>query len=175
MKFELNTAISVLKNTPVVVKALLKDLPEEWISQNEGPETWSPFDVVGHLIHGEKTDWIVRTRLILEQGPEITFEPFDRFAQFKNSEGKNLQTLLTEFEVLRKKNLEILNSLKLADSDLNRKGMHPELGEVTLAQLLSAWVVHDLGHIVQISRVLAKQYVDEVGPWTEYLTILNDS
>lgn len=173
MKFELNKAIPVLERTPSVLRNLLQELPAEWIQENEGKDTWSPFDVVGHLIHGEKTDWMVRTELILEEGPPKTFEPYDRFAQFKNSKGKTLGELLEEFERLRKDNLNNLRSKNLTDSDLERKGIHPELGEVTLVQLLSAWVVHDLGHIAQVSRVMAKQYKNEVGPWPKYLTILN--
>lgn len=173
MKFELNKAIPILERTPLALRTLLQDLPLEWILENEGKDTWSPFDVIGHLIHGEKTDWMVRTELILEDGPLKTFQPFDRFAQFENSKDKNLEDLLDEFEELRKNNLTSLKSKNLTSKDLDRIGVHPELGEVTLAQLLSAWVVHDLGHIAQISRVMAKQYKSEVGPWPKYLTILN--
>ncbi len=173
MKFELDRAIPILERTPTVLRALLQDLPEEWIWENEGGDTWSPFDVVGHLIHGEKTDWMVRTARILENGPNPAFEPFDRFAQFENSSGKTLKNLLDEFEGLRKDNLAELRSRNLTSIDYGRIGIHPEFGEVTLAQLLSAWVVHDLGHIAQISRTMAKQYKNEVGPWPKYLTILN--
>ncbi|RKN79301.1 DinB family protein [Ulvibacterium marinum] len=173
MKFELETAIPILERTPTVLRALLQDLPEKWIRENEGEDTWSPFDVVGHLIHGEKTDWMIRTALILEKGSNPTFEPFDRFAQFENSKGKTVESLLDEFEGLRKDNLTELKSRNLTSVDYGRTGIHPEFGEVTLAQLLSAWVVHDLGHIAQISRTMAKQYKNEVGPWTKYLTILN--
>ncbi len=173
MTFELNHAISLLERTPGVLKSLLSGLGGEWTSSNEGKDTWSPFDVVGHLIHGENTDWLVRTQRILEHGSKIPFEPYDRFAQFQNSKGKSLETLLNEFEVLRDNNLKKLKSLNLSKDDFERKGMHPALGEVALSQLLSAWVVHDMGHISQIVRVLAKQYKDEVGPWTQYLTILN--
>ncbi|WP_425235663.1 DinB family protein [Ulvibacterium sp.] len=175
MKFELNTAIPILERTPTVLRVLLQGLSEEWIQGNEGKDTWSPFDVVGHLIHGEKTDWMVRTALILENGPNPAFEPFDRFAQFENSKGKTLESLLEEFEGLRKDNLTDLRSKKLSSDDYERIGIHPEFGEVTLAQLLSAWVVHDLGHIAQISRAMAKQYKNEVGPWPKYLTILNST
>ncbi|TAI48836.1 DinB family protein [Flagellimonas allohymeniacidonis] len=173
MIFELHQAISILERTPGVLKSLLFDVGEEWSTANEGRDSWSPFDVVGHLIHGENTDWLVRTQHILEHGPEIPFEPYDRFAQFENSKGKNFEDLLNEFEMLRAKNIKTLKSLNLTNDDFERKGMHPGLGEVTLSQLLSAWVVHDLGHIAQISRVLAKHYKNEVGPWTQYLTILN--
>ncbi|WP_299214263.1 DinB family protein [uncultured Aquimarina sp.] len=173
MKFELDKAILILERTPILLKGFLKELPSEWIYKNEGGKTWSPFDVMGHLIHGEKTDWIVRTEIILSDVPDKTFEPFDRFAQFENSKGKTLSALLIEFETLRNSNLMLLKSKNLSSGDLNRKGMHPELGEVKLSQLLAAWVVHDLGHIAQIVRVIAKQYKDEVGPWPQYLTILN--
>jgi hypothetical protein len=173
MNFELNKAIPVLGRTPLVMRSLLQGLPEEWIYENEGKDTWSPFDVIGHLIHGEKTDWMVRSEIILGDGPDKVFEPFDRFAQFEDSKGKTLEALLTEFETLRNGNLELLKSKQLSSEDLNLEGIHPELGTVTLAQLLSAWVVHDLGHITQISRVMAKQYKNEVGPWPKYMTILN--
>lgn len=173
MEFELNNAISILERTPGVFKNFLEGLEEEWIHENEGEDTWNPFEVIGHLIHGEKTDWMVRTNLILENRGNTTFEPYDRFAQIENSKGKTLSGLLTEFETLREKNLEALRSKQLSKEDLNLKGIHPELGEVTLQQLLAAWVVHDLGHIAQISRVMAKQYKNEVGPWSKYLTILH--
>lgn len=173
MKFELNKAIPVLERTPTVLSSLLIDLSSEWIMGNEGQHTWSPFDVVGHLIHGEKTDWIPRLEIIMGTGPIKKFVPFDRFAQFKSSKGKKLKDLLTDFELLRKANLDLLRSKNLSPEDLNRTGIHPELGTITLSQLLSAWVVHDLGHIAQVSRVMAKQFKDEVGPWPKYLTILN--
>ncbi|WP_420578582.1 DinB family protein [Ekhidna sp.] len=171
MQFNLEKSIQILERTPVVLKQLLQGLSEDWTTPNEGPDTWSPYDIVGHLIHGEKTDWIPRTKIILEYGIEKSFEPYDRFAQFKESKGKNLQQLLEEFETLRKANLEVLKSLDI-ESNLNKKGKHPELGEVTLSHLLSSWVVHDLGHIAQISRVMAKQCKEEVGVWEQYLGIL---
>ena len=174
MKFELNNAIAVLKRTPEVLKALLQDLPDEWTKTNEGGASWSPFDVLGHLIHGEQTDWMVRAEIILNQGSK-SFTPFDRFAQFQNSKGKTLTELLAEFEQLRKENLKLLAAKNLSDAMLSLKGEHPELGTVTLAQLLATWVVHDLGHLAQISRVMAKQYNSEVGPWKKYLTILGTS
>lgn len=173
MKFELSKAISLLERTPSVIAAMLRDLGSEWVFENEGLDTWSPFDVLGHLIYGEQTDWMVRTALILEKEGTKTFESFDRYAQFERSKGKQLEDLLLEFEELRAKNLEVLKSKNITVNDLELEGLHPELGKVTLAQLLSAWVVHDLGHIAQISRVMAKQYGQEVGPWTKYLTILN--
>ncbi|MEQ8903797.1 DinB family protein [Ekhidna sp.] len=171
MQFDLQKSILILERTPIVLKELLKDLPNDWITPNEGPDTWSPFDVVGHLIHGEKTDWVPRTKIILEDGVDKPFEPFDRFAQFENSKGKSLNELLDQFDNLRKANLKELKSLDV-ENNLKKKGRHPELGEVTLSNLLSSWVVHDLGHISQITRVMAKQYIDEVGIWKKYLGIL---
>lgn len=173
MKFALNKALPILERTPVILKNLLADLPDEWIYGDEGKNTWSPFDVVGHLIHGEKTDWMVRAEIILGNKPNKEFVPFDRFAQFEDSLGKKMTGLLTEFELLRKANISSLRSKNLSLEDLTLSGIHPELGPVTLGQLLSAWVVHDLGHIAQVSRVMAKQYKDEVGPWPKYMTILN--
>lgn len=173
MKFELNKAIPILERTPKVLKNLLSDLPDEWVHGDEGQNTWSPFDVIGHLIHGEKTDWMVRAEIILGSSPHKEFVPFDRFAQFESNRGKTLKALLAEFEALRKANLKSLRSKNLSLADLNLQGIHPELGVVTLGHLLAAWVVHDLGHIAQISRVMAKQYKDEVGPWHKYMTILN--
>ncbi|MGI9550227.1 MAG: DinB family protein [Aurantibacter sp.] len=173
MKFQLDKALSVLNRTPDVLRTLLADLAVEWTHENEGQNTWSPYDVVGHLIHGEKTDWMVRAEIILGNNPNKEFVPFDRFAQFENSKGKSLKSLLAEFEALRQENLKSLRSKNLSLEDLNLQGIHPELGAVTLGQLLAAWVVHDLGHIAQVSRVMAKQYKDEVGPWPQYMTILN--
>ena len=174
MKFNLNDAVLILERTPGVLKAYLKDLPDNWIKQNEGGESWSPFDIVGHLIHGEKTDWIPRTKIILEDGEERPFEPFDRFAQFENSKEENINELLDEFESLRKQNLRTLQSMKLTENDLQKKGIHPEFDTITLEQLLSTWVVHDLGHIRQISRVMAKLYKEEIGPWEKYLPVVEE-
>lgn len=162
----------ILERTPTVLKELLESLPEDWTAPNEGPDTWSPYDVIGHLVHGEQTDWITRTKIILEHGESRPFDPFDRFAQFEKSKGKSINELLDEFAKLRKSNLDELKSLNITESDLDKPGMHPGLGKVTLSNLLSCWVVHDLGHIAQISRVMAKQYTSEVGPWFEYLGIL---
>lgn len=172
MTFDLNKSISVLENTPILLKNMLSELSKDWTHENEGPETWSPFDVVGHLVHGERTDWITRSFIIMNDSDQKTFQPYDRFAQFEESKGKTLEELLREFQVLRNQNLEQLKGFGLTESDYNREGIHPSLGPVTLANLLSAWVVHDLGHIAQISRVMAKQYKDEVGPWAQYMTIL---
>ncbi|NND62481.1 MAG: DinB family protein [Flavobacteriaceae bacterium] len=173
MKFKLSESISVLERTPKVMKSLLEGLSDAWTAQNEGPETWSPYDVIGHLVHGEETDWLPRIKIILSTSENKTFDPYDRFAQFELSKGKSMQQLLDEFESLRQSNMKELRELNLTKEQLQMQGIHPELGPVTLSQVLSAWVVHDLGHIVQISRVMAKQYKDEVGPWPQYLTVLN--
>jgi len=171
--FTLAEAIDLLSRTPAVLDALLTDLPEAWTSADEGPETFSPFEVVGHLIHGERTDWMPRLELILEEGPDATFEPYDRFAQREASRGKSLAELLANFKGLRGANLEALAALELTPRDLERGARHPELGPVTARQLLAGWVVHDQSHLAQISRVLAKQYRREVGPWRAYMPILD--
>ena len=173
MNFTVEKSIEILERTPEVLDAMLKDISAEWTEKSEGGETWSAFDVLGHLIHGEKTDWIPRMEIILSDGPDKTFEPFDRFAQFEESKGKTLSQLLDEFRRLRKKNIDLLLSKKLTGKNLEEKGVHPAFGQITLAQLLAAWTVHDLDHIAQISRVMAKRYKEEVGPWVEYLRILN--
>jgi len=171
--FALDDAMAVLSCTPRAIDALLRDLPETWVNANEGDDTWSPFDVVGHLIHGERTDWLPRVRIILEHGEAVPFDPFDRYAQFAASQGRTLASLLDEFAAARAENLRQLAALRLTDADLDRRGRHPELGVVTLRQLLATWVAHDLDHVVQISRVLARQYSDEVGPWRAYLRIIS--
>ncbi len=173
MKYSLQKSSGILERTPSVLRTLLSGLDDEWVMNDEGPETFSPYDVMGHLINGEKTDWRVRTNMILEYGLERTFVPFDRFAQYEASKGKTLEQLLDEFEALRKENMQWFRALKLSEDDLDKKGNHPVLGQVTLRQLLSAWVVHDLTHIAQITRVMAKQYKREIGPWTEFFRILN--
>jgi len=173
MNFSLPNSIEILERTPEVLLTMLKDLPSEWTMANEGGESWSAYDVVGHLIHGELTDWIPRMEIILSTNSDRSFKPFDRFAQFENSKGKTLDQLLDEFKTLRRENIELLKSKQLTEQDLERTGMHPAFGEVSLAQLLSTWTVHDLNHIAQISRVLAIQYKAAVGPWTEYLRILH--
>ncbi len=172
MEYQLTEAIEVLERTPKVLEQLLSGLSDSWIINNEGPDTWSPYDIVGHLIHGEKTDWIPRTNIILSDGDK-KFTPYDRFAQFTESKGKSLQQLLTEFRELRQQNISILLSKNLTDADLNKTGIHPDFGSVILKQLLSTWVAHDLTHISQIVRVMAKQYKAEVGPWTAYVSVLN--
>ena len=173
MEFQLDQAKEILRRTPATLNALLTDLPNDWVLSNEGPETWSPYDVIGHLIEGEETDWIPRARIILEQGEARPFDKFDRFAMYEKSKGRSLLELLAQFEQLRGESLRQLDELKLTPELLQKRGTHPALGVVTLSQLLSAWVVHDLGHIRQIVRVMAKQYRDAIGPWTEYLTIVN--
>ena len=173
MKFNVQTSIEILERTPTVISEFLSGLSTSWTEENEGPDTWSPYDIIGHLIHGEKTDWIPRMQIILSDGENKTFEPFDRFAQFQNSKGKKLGELLEEFTLLRQKNLAYLKSINLSEKHLAMKGMHPELGEVKLSELLASWVVHDLNHIAQISRVMAYQYGEEVGVWQAYMGILN--
>ena len=173
MTFQLTDAIAVLERTPATFRALLGGLPDSWTTSNEGPDTFSPFDNVGHLIHGERTDWIPRARIILARGPDRRFEPYDRFAQRRESEGKSLADLLDEFARLREENLATLRGWKLSEQELELEGEHPELGPVTLRQLLATWVAHDLWHIGQTVRVMAKQYRESVGPWRAYLPILD--
>lgn len=172
MKFELDQAIQVLSATPRTLRALLGSLTEEWTQSSGNREQWDAFDIVGHLIHADETDWIPRAKVILEQGENRTFEPFDRFAQFERSKGKTMKELLDEFELSRRTSLAILSSWDLRPAELALMGEHPEFGDVNLSQLLATWVVHDLTHIRQIATVLAKRYDKEVGPWKEYLSIL---
>ena len=172
MTFEINKAIEILERTPPTIATLLKGISQEWLMNNEGENTWSPYEIVGHLIHGEKTDWIPRAKIILSDSENKTFESFDRFAQRRENQEKTIEELLQEFKELRNKNLSELASLQISDRHLREKGIHPELGEVNLQQLLSSWVVHDLGHISQMTRVMAKQYKEEVGVWKEYLGVL---
>jgi len=174
LNFDLNRSIEILERTPKVIEVLLDGLSEEWTHVNEGGDTWSAFDIVGHLIHGESTDWITRINIILNQDGDRKFKSFDRFAQFEESKGKTLKQLLEEFKKVRKENLEKLKKLNLSSSDFNKKGIHPVFGEVTLHQLISTWTAHDLGHLAQIARVMAKQYKDDIGPWKEYLRIVRE-
>ncbi|MBR9921262.1 MAG: DinB family protein [Bacteroidetes bacterium] len=174
MTYNLADAINLLSRTPATLSNMLKGLPEAWIHNNEGPDTWSPFDVVGHLIHGEETDWIPRAKIILSDQPNKKFEAYDRFAQFEKSKGKTLDELLMAFAERRKENLETLRLLNIQKSDYSKTGIHPTFGEVSLKQLLSTWVVHDLNHIAQISRVLAKNYKDEMGPWTAFVSVVGN-
>jgi hypothetical protein len=173
MKYTSPQAIEILERTPAVLKTLLFNLSDEWVMNNEGPETFSPYDVMGHLIHGEKTDWVVRAKIILEHGTSVPFTPWDRFAQYEESKGKTLLQLLNEFEKVRNENMIWFKGKNLAETDLDKKGMHPTLGAVTLRNLLSTWVVHDLTHIAQITRVMAKQYKEEMGPWPEFFRVLS--
>jgi len=173
MDFDLDTGIAVLERTPNTLRAMLSGLPHAWIDATEGPDTWSPYVVIGHLNHGERADWIPRAQIILAQGANRRFEPFDRMAQFHESKGKSLAQLLDEFEKLRAHSLSTLKEWHLTEAQLALEGEHPAFGPVTLRQLLATWVAHDLGHIAQIARVMAKQYRDAVGPWRQYLPIMD--
>jgi len=172
MRFELAEAMAILARTPGVLRAMLGGLDQRWVASNYGPDTFSPFDVLGHLIHGEKTDWIPRARAILAHGAAQPFEPFDRYAMYAANRGRPIAELLDEFESLRAASLDALRALHLTDSDLDRPGLHPALGPVTMRQLLAMWPVHDLNHIAQICKAMAWQYGDEVGPWRAYVSIL---
>ncbi len=174
MNFDLADSVDVLRRTPATLRDLLAGLDDAWIRATEGPDTFSPFDVVGHLIDGEETDWISRARIILDRGPNLTFEPYDRFRHYARNRDRTLASLLEELARLRAANLELLATWSLTARELDLPGEHPSLGRVTLRQLLAAWVVHDLGHIAQISRVMAKQYREEVGPWVPFLPVLTD-
>lgn len=172
MEHDLAKTVALLSRTPAALNALLRDLPEDWTSGNEGGKTWSPYDVVGHLIHGERTDWIARARIILQQGESRPFDRFDRFAQERDSQGKSLAQLLDEFARLRAQNLDTLRAMKLRPEDLARRGRHPALGTVTLSQLLASWPAHDMTHLHQISRIMAHQYREAVGPWSKFMGVL---
>jgi hypothetical protein len=171
-KFNMAEATALLSRTPATLDALLRGLPDIWTNSNEGKDTWSAFDIVGHLVAGERTDWMPRLRLLLEHGETRPFDPFDRFAQSRESQGKSLGQLLDEFARLRKESLTELQTLNLQPQDLTRRGRHPAFGTVTLSQLLATWAVHDLTHLHQLSRVMAHQYRDAVGPWSAYLGVL---
>jgi hypothetical protein len=173
MKFQVEKAVEVLRQTPYTLTRMLESLSDEWTRSSGDTGDWGPYDIVGHLIHGEETDWIPRAEIILAQGENRTFVPFDRVAQFERSKGKKLDDLLTEFAHLRNVNLETLVRWQLTPEQLALRGMHPELGEVTLEQLLATWVVHDLNHVSQIARKMAVKYADDVGPWRAYLSILD--
>jgi hypothetical protein len=167
-------ALMILSRTPAALDALLRGLPDEWIAAHEGPGTWSPYDVVGHLIHADRTNWLTRARVILEHGEDRGFDPFDREGQFAASAGRTLASLLDEFAAVRRHSLDELTTLHLTDAELDRRGRHPDFGVVTLRELLATWVAHDLDHIIQIARVLGRQYTDAVGPWRAYLRIVRD-
>jgi len=168
----LEECFAVLTRTPATFDAMLRGLPEQWTTATEGPGTWSPYAVIGHLIHGEKTDWLPRVMVILEHGPDHPFESFDRDAQFRDSKGKSISSLLDEFAERRSDNLVQLRALNLQPAQLELVGTHPALGRVTLRQLVATWTAHDLAHILQVSRVMAKRYKQEVGPWAEYLSVM---
>jgi len=172
MEHNLPQTIALLARTPAALNALLRDLPETWTLQNEGEDTWSAFDVVGHLIHGERTDWMPRAKMVLQSGETKAFEPFDRLGHVRESQSKSLGQLLDEFARLRSENLDQLRALNLRHEDLARRGRHPALGVVTLSELLATWAVHDLTHLHQISRIMARQYCEAVGPWSAYLGVL---
>ena len=174
MPFRLDLSMDVLRRSPATLDALLRGVDQFWARGTEGPDTFSPFDVVGHLIDGEETDWIPRARIILTRGPDRRFEPYDRFRHRKRNAGRALESLLAEFAKLRTANLELLGSWKLTDAELELQGEHPAFGQVTLRQLLATWVAHDLGHLAQIARVMAKQYRSDVGPWVPYMPVLTD-
>jgi len=172
MSLDLAQAVAVLERTPAALRSLLAGLPPDWTDADEGPDTWSPWAILGHLVHGERTDWIPRARIILARGEERRFAPFDRQAQFRDSRGRSLAELLDEFARLRSDNLATLAGWRLTQAELALEGVHPAFGPVTLRQLLATWVVHDLGHLAQIARVMAKRYTSEVGPWVAYLPVL---
>lgn len=174
MRFALDDSIALLRRTPEVVRELLEGVSDEWARGNEGKETFSAFDVVGHLIDGEETDWMTRARIILSDDVAKEFVPYDRFRHYERNKGRALDSLLDEFARLREENLAELRRWNLGERDLDRTGVHPSFGDVTLRQLLASWVVHDLGHIAQIARVMAKQYHDEVGPWVSFMPVLTD-
>jgi len=174
MDFDLDLSIDVLRRTPAALQNLLGGLADPWTKGVEGPDTFSPFDVVGHLIDGEETDWIPRARIILARARPPRFEPYDRFRHRSRNRGRSIDSLLEEFQGLRDANLQLLRSWSLTPQDLELPGEHPSLGPVTLSQLLAGWVVHDLGHIAQVVRVMAKQYRGAVGPWVPFLPVLTD-
>lgn len=172
MDFDLATAIPVLERTPAALRALLHGLPDEWTAATDGPDTWSPYQVVGHLVHGERTDWIPRARIILAQGADRRFPPFDRTAMLRAGTDVPLAERLDEFARLRQESLATLRGWNLTEAELALEGEHPAFGAVTLRQLLATWVAHDLGHLVQVSRTMARQYAGAVGPWQEYLSVV---
>lgn len=174
MEFKLEEALAVLERTPQTVSALLAGLPENWLSGDEGPDSFSARDVVGHILHGEETDWLPRVEIILKEGASRPFTPFDRFAFREKYRNLSLQELLERFAEIRAANLARVKELSLSAADLEREGSHPELGPVSMRQLLATWTVHDLAHLRQIARVMAKQYREEVGPWAKYLRVLSE-
>ena len=174
MNFNLQESIALLERAPSVYRTLLSGLSESWVQCNEGEETWSAYDIMGHLIHGEKTDWLQRIEIILEESENKTFAPFDRFAQFEESKGKTMSQLLDEFEMARMKNIQRLKSKNITESYLSKTGIHPAFGQVTLRQLISTWTIHDLAHLNQATRVMMKYYKDAVGPWKKFFSVLKN-
>ena len=172
MNFDLNHSIDLLSRTPETLRTLLAGLPNDFVRSDEGDNTWSPYEVLGHLIHGEKTDWVPRAQIIISDRADKTFEPYDRFAQQQADQSRSIEVLLDEFASLRAQNLETLKAMNIMEAKLDKTGIHPALGTATLRELLATWTTHDLGHIAQIARVMAKQYQSEVGPWKAYLGIL---
>jgi uncharacterized damage-inducible protein DinB len=172
MEYQYEAAVEILRRTPATLTLFLRGLPEEWTASTEGPDTWSVYDIVGHLLHGEETDWIERTRIILEHGETRPFDSFNRTAMFEKYQGFSLDQLLVAFEQARAQNLDTLREWHITPPKLTKKGLHPALGTVTLSQLLATWVVHDLNHIGQIVEVMSRQYAEAVGPWSAYLGIL---
>ena len=172
MEHSLPDTIALLTRTPAALNAFLRDLPERWTLRNEGKKTWRVFDVIGHLIYAERTDWIPRAKMILEFGETRAFEPFDRWVQTRESQDKSLGQLLDEFARLRSESVNQLLALNLQPEDFERRGLHPSLGVVTLSQLLATWAAHDLTHIHQISRIMAHQYLEAVGPWSAFLGVM---
>jgi hypothetical protein len=172
MEFRLEDGLPILQRTPGSLRALLRDVPATWTEANEGPDTWSALDVIGHLIHGERTNWVPRIEHILQHGDRVAFTPFDREGMFAESKGRSLDELLETFAQVRARSLTRVGELKLTDADLGKQGRHPEFGVVTMGQHMATWVAHDLGHIRQIVRVMARQYTDAVGPWRAYLSIV---
>jgi hypothetical protein len=172
MALNLDDTLSLLSRTPITLNTLLRDQPDIWTISNEGASTWTAYDVIGHLAHGERADWIPRVKCILVHSDSQAFEPFDRFAQDRESKGKSLSQLLDEFTQLRAENLATLRAMNLQPADLDRRGLHPSLGPVTMSQLLATWATHDMTHLHQISRILAHQYREAVGPWSQYLGVL---
>lgn len=168
----LDESLALLERTPGALDALLRGLPEAWTSATEGEGTWSPYVVVGHLIHCEKADWMPRVRTIVEHGSAKTFEPLDREAQFREGSQRDLGEMLEELRALRATNLAELRGMNLGEEDLQREGSHPSFGKVTLRQLLATWTAHDMAHVLQIARTMAKRYREEVGPWAEYLSVM---
>jgi uncharacterized damage-inducible protein DinB len=172
MDYHYDQAVEILRRTPAILTVLLRGLPKDWTTCTEGPDTWSVYDIVGHLLHGDEVDWVERTRIILESGEDKPFDTFNRTAMFEKYEGLSLDEMLATFEEVRAANLETLSELQITPEKLDRRGIHPTLGTVTLSQLLATWVVHDLNHIGQIVEVMSRQYADAVGPWIGYLAIL---